>query len=154
MSRSKLWHPSALFPFESAAAVSSKIDLSCSAPLNLVAGDPLSQSVPLAFPRMGMAESCFKDDVFTSWASFFGYSGVVLLLSSTICVASLCGFARFHVADSNTGSTRCVSVFLSVLSGVVYTTRFPVSFTKLFASIVNASRGLTELRLSVPVARV
>lgn len=77
MSRSKLCFPSALFPFESAAAVSSNIDESWSAPLNLVAGDPSSLSVPLAFPRMGMADPCFKESVFTLWASSFGFSDVV-----------------------------------------------------------------------------
>lgn len=76
MSRSKLCLPSALFPSESAAAVSSNIDLSWSAPLNLVAGDPYSLSVPLAFPRMGMAEPCFNESVFTLWASSFGFSDV------------------------------------------------------------------------------
>lgn len=77
MSRSKQERPSAALPSESAAAVSSTFVSSCSAPLNLVAAEPISQSVTRAFPRMGVADPYFAGSELTQGAFSFGFSGVV-----------------------------------------------------------------------------
>lgn len=65
MSRRNFDHPSAALPSGSAAAVSSTFVSSWLAPLNLVAADPISQSVTRALPRIGVAGPYFAGSELT-----------------------------------------------------------------------------------------